>query len=133
MPGEMLDLFGIAGIGQRRGSQLVAARGPANAQVDSTRVEGVQNSKVFRDFERAVMGQHYAAAADSNGLGAGGYLAHHHFRAGAGEIGQVVVLGNPVSLVAKGLHGHRQLNGFPQSLPGATAFPHRGLVDYTEG
>ena len=112
---------------------MVAAGSAAHAQVNPAGIEGVQHTEVFGHLEGAVMGEHDAAAADADGVGVGGHLTDQHFRAGAGEVGQVVVLRKPVAAVAQALHGHGQLDGLPQGVAGGAAGPHGRLVNNAEG
>ena len=98
--GEMADVSGAFGVGQGRVGQLVASWGASDAQVDAPGIERLQHSEVFRHLERAVMGKHHAAAAHPDGLGAGGHLSDQYFRAGPGEVGDAVVLSQPIPLVS---------------------------------
>ena len=46
------------------------------------------------------MGEHHSPGADADGAGAAGYLSGQYLWAGPSEIGDAVVLGHPVTLVA---------------------------------
>ena len=122
-----------AGIGEGGGGDLVTAGCPANAQVDASGVQRPQDTEVLRHLQRTVVGEHHATAAHPDGAGAGGDLPDEHLGAGAGEIPEVVVLGDPKPVVAQGLGGHRQLDGLPQGLGCGTAVPDWGLVHHAQG
>ena len=128
----MANVFGHTGVGQGGGRDLVAARRPPDAQVNAVGIQGVQHTEGFGDLEGAVMGQHHAAGADADAAGMGGDLADEHFRGGAGEVGQVVVFGHPIALVAQLFGGHRQLDAFPQGGAGVAALAHRRLVNHAQ-
>ena len=116
LAGVVLHVLGAARVGKGRRRHVVAPRGAAHAQVDAAGVQGLQHPEIFRHLQGAVVGEHHTAAAHADGAGVGGHLAHQHFRAGAGKVGQVVVLGQPVAVVAQSFHGHRQPDGFPQGI-----------------
>ena len=121
----MLYIVGKLGMGECGGGELIAPRRPADAQIYASGIQRLQETKVLRHLERAVMGKHHSAAANPYSASAGGYLSDQHIRAGAGEIGQVVVLCQPVALVSQGFRRHSQLNSLPKGLRCGAAFPHR--------
>ena len=129
---EMADVFGHTGVGEGGGGNLVAARRAPQAQVNAVGIEGVQHPKGFGHLKGAVMGQHHAAGTDADGAGVGGNLPHQHFGRSAGEIGQVVMLGNPIALVAQLFGGDGQGDAFAQGHAGAAALAHRRLVNYAQ-
>ena len=51
---------------QRERRQRIAARRAADREVDAIAVERAQHAEVLGDLERAVVGQHDAAAADAD-------------------------------------------------------------------
>ena len=53
-------------------------------------------------------------------------------RAGAGKVGEAVMLRQPIAAVAHGLGCCRQLDGLRQRIRGGTAGSDRGLVDYAQ-
>ena len=132
LPGIVLNVFGLARIGQGGGGQLIAARSPAHAQVNAAGIEGIQQAKGFGDFQGAVVGQHNAAAAHPDGFGVGRHRANEGFRAGAGKVGQVVMFGQPVAAIAQGFDGDGQVKGVPQGIGRRLAGPHRRLVDHAQ-
>ena len=129
---EVSNLLGAAGKGKGGCGQLVAAGRAPDAQVYPSRVQRLQHSEVLGHFERAVVGQHYAAAAHPDGLGPGRHLADEYLGAGAGEVGQAVVFGQPVALIAQFLGYRRKLDGLPERLTRGATRPHRRLVDHTQ-
>ncbi len=52
----------------------------ADAEVDAARKERAQHAEIFGDFERAVVRQHHAAAADLDSLGSGRLSARSELR-----------------------------------------------------
>ena len=97
---------------------MVAAGGASYAEVDSAGEEGFLHAKDFGDFEGAVVRQHNAAAAHADGVGLGGDLADEDFGAGAGEVGDIVVFGDPKAAVAEPLGGAGEGDGFAEGVAG---------------
>ncbi len=63
-----------------------------------------------------MIGQHDAASANTNRLGAAGNVANDDRRGGACDTAHVVVLGKPEALVAPRLGVLRQVKGVVQGL-----------------
>ena len=88
-------------VGERGGRQAVAARRAANAQVDATRVEDLEQAEVLCDLERRIVGQHDAAGADAHVVRFGGQARDQDLRRRTGQRIGCVVLGNPVAVITE--------------------------------
>jgi hypothetical protein len=86
---------------QRRGRHGVSARGAPYAEVDTLWMQGLQYSEGLGHLQRGVVREHDPAGTDPDPLGHVRDVPDHDLRRGAGDAGQVVVLGEPVSLVAE--------------------------------
>lgn len=76
-------------------------RGAAEAKVDATGIQGFQGAELLGDLQWCVVRQHDAAGADTNALSAARQIPHDDRSGRAGDAGHVVVLCDPVALVAK--------------------------------
>ena len=132
LPRKMPYLPGVTG--ERKGGcrDLVAAGRPPDAEVDPPGIEGLQHAEILGHLEGAVVGQHHTPAADADGIGPGRHLPDEHLGAGSGEVGQAMMLGQPVANVAHSLHRRRQLDGFPEGFARGAPFFDRRLIDHTE-
>ena len=120
--GKMVrGILGPATQGAGRG--LVAARRPAEAEINAARVKGRQSAELLGDHQGRVVGQHDAAGPDADGGGARRHMADHQGRRGAGDARHVVMFGQPETLVAEPLGVLRQFARSMQSLG------HRATVD----
>lgn len=103
---------------------LVGAGCTAQAQVDALRIQRSQRAELFGHMQRGVVGQHDAAGAHTDGLGAAGDMADQYGGGGAGDARHVVVLGQPVALIAPALGVLGQIEhvgeGWVVSLPSQT-------------
>ena len=63
-----------------------------------------------------MIGQHDAAGADANRLGASGDVTNHNRRSGTGDAGHVVVFGEPIPVVAPGLGVLGEIEAVAQSV-----------------
>ena len=61
-----------------------------------------------------MIGQHDAAGADADGLGAARDMADHHAGGGAGDAGHVVMLRHPIAAIAPGFRMARQIQAVLQ-------------------
>jgi hypothetical protein len=64
-------------------------------------MQSLQYSEGLGYLQRGVVGEHDPAGADPDPLGHVRDVPDHDLRRGAGDAGQVVVLGEPVTLVAE--------------------------------
>jgi hypothetical protein len=76
--------------------------------------------------------QHHAAAADPEARGDRRDLADHDFRAGAGQAGGAVVLGDPVAVVAEAVGQAGEVQGVAQGVAAGGALRHRRLVEHAQ-
>ncbi len=118
---------------QGGGGGAVGAGGPAEAEVDTAGGHGLQRAELFGDDERGVVGQHDAAGAEPDALGAGGSVGQDHGRRGGGDAGHGVVLGDPVAVEAAALGELGDLDTGPQGLGRGAALAHRHEVKDREG
>ena len=86
---------------QGSGRDRVGARGAAYAEIDASRVQSLQDPEGLGHLERGVVGEHYPPGADPDLLCHARDVPDHDLRRGAGYARQVVVLGQPVALVAE--------------------------------
>ena len=132
---EVLDLLGVMAdvvlrswVRERGGRKLVASRSPSHSEVYAARVQGLQHSKSLGHLEGAVVGEHDAAAADSNSFGARRDLPDHRLRARSGEVADAVVLRDPEALIAQPLRDSGKLDRLPQRIGRGAALSHGRLV-----
>jgi hypothetical protein len=64
-------------------------------------VQRLQHPEGLDDPQWSVVGKHDPTCTDSDAGGLTRYVPNHYLRRGAGDAGQVVVLGEPVSLVSE--------------------------------
>ena len=120
------------GMRQGRGGDLVAPRSAAYPEVDAPWVEGVEYPELLGYLQSRIVGQHHAAAADSDCGSPGRDLSDEQLRARSGPRRRVVVLGNPVSSVAGRLGGLGQLHRLAECVRGGASFSQGRLVDDPE-
>ncbi|CAM2186954.1 hypothetical protein PSAC2689_70068 [Paraburkholderia sacchari] len=115
----------------RRG--LVGAGRAAEPQVDAPRVERLERAELLGDQEWRVIGQHDAARPDADRPRAARHMADHDRGGGAGDAGHVVVLGEPVAVVAPALGVLGEIERVAQRDAGVRAGRHRRKVEDGEG
>src|SRR5918996_2442492 len=92
---EIADITWSFGIGQGSGRALIAARSPANPEINPTWVERLQQAKGFCDLQGTVVRQHHPPTPNADGVGVGCNLADHDLWAGTGKARQIVMLSYP--------------------------------------
>ena len=113
---ELGDLFvDLAPVGRaaaqgRGGDRIGSGRAP-DAEVDATRVEGLERAKDLEHVERRVVREHDASGAHADVARDPGDVADEHLGRRAGDAGDVVVLGDPVAGVAELVDPSRQRDG----------------------
>ena len=107
---------------QRQRRDLIAPRRAAESEIDPPRKERLQRAELLGDHQRRVVGQHDAAGADADRRRAAGHVADDHRRRRAGDGRHVVVLGQPVALVAPALGVAARGRGCCET-PGAALLP----------
>ena len=118
---------------QREGGDAVGPGSPADREIDAVREQPGEEAEALRHLERAVVREHHAAAADTDGGGRRGDRTDQHLRAGTGEHRAAVVLGDPVAVVAERVGGDREIDRVAQRLGAGRALRHRRLVEHAEG
>src|SRR6185436_6769058 len=83
---------------------LAAAGRAADAEVDAAGIERFQHAEGLGDAKRAVVGEEHAARAYAQALRLSAQAREKDFRAGVGERGDRMVLGEPVAVVAELLY-----------------------------
>jgi hypothetical protein len=78
------------------------------------------------------MRQHHSPAPYAHRARPGGDLADEDLRAGAGEVRQIMMLGDPETLIAHGLGGDRQGNGLLQGFRGGATVSDGRLIEHTQ-
>jgi hypothetical protein len=111
-----------------RGALVAAGRAP-DAQVHAPRVECLQHAEDLGDLEGAVIGQKHPACAHAQAPGFRAQAREQHLRAGVGERGDGVVLGEPVALVAQRIRPASERQRGLDRLGRGAAGDDRGLVE----
>jgi hypothetical protein len=117
---------------QRQHRHRVGAGRAPEAEVDALGVQAAQRAERLGHLERAVVGQHHAAAAHPDPLGARGDRPDQDLRRGARERGRGVVLGDPVAVVAEPVGQLGEVEGAVQRLRRRRALGDRRLVEDAE-
>ncbi len=86
---------------ERAHRDLVRTRGPAQAEVDPSRVHRGQGAELLGNGQRRVIGQHDATRPEPDRPGLCSDVGDEHARRGRGDACDVVVLGVPDPLVAE--------------------------------
>jgi hypothetical protein len=98
---EVVRTLPVAGATQYRGRHGIGSRGTPYAEVDAPWVQRLQHPEGLDDPQWSVVGKHDPTCTDSDAGGLTRHVPNHHLWRGAGDAGQVVVLGEPVSLVSE--------------------------------
>ncbi len=98
----MLGPFVGGGV-QRERRAAVGARCATEPEIDAAGRERIEHAEHFGHFERRIVRQHDAGAADADAFGRGGDGRHHDLRRCADDGRMVVVLGDPEAFVAQRL------------------------------
>ena len=99
-------------ISQGGGGERVASRGATDTHIDTPRIQCLQDTKVLRHFQGAVMGQHDSPTPHPDRARTSGNLANEDLRAGASEIPQIVMLRHPEAPITQrfGRHCHAMVS-----------------------
>ena len=114
---------------QCRGGQRVGAGSPADTEVDTSRVQRLEQGKLLGDHEGGVIGQHHAARSDADAGRRGGEVGHQHRRRGAGDRRHVVMLGDPEAVVPEVLGAPREHGRLGQRGRRARTVGHHGEIE----
>jgi hypothetical protein len=115
------------------GGGLVSPRSAAEAEIDAGREERGEGAELFSDDEGRMIGEHDAAGADTDGSGATGDVGDDDGGGGAGDAGHVVVLGEPVTVVAPGFCVLGEVERVAEGDGGAGGLGNGGKVEDGEG
>ena len=77
-----------------------------------------------------MVGQHNAPCPHTDRLGLGCNMPHHHRRRRTGDAGHIVMLGQPVAMIAPAFGLLRQIGGMAQCIAGGLAFDHGGEIEH---
>jgi hypothetical protein len=94
---------------QRAHRERIGARRAPEPEVDAARVDRLERADLLGDDEWRVVGQHDAARAHADRRGVGRDVAHEHDRRRARDALEVVVLGDPVAVIAEPLRVPREI------------------------
>ena len=125
----------VGGIGvriERKGRQPVRARRAAHAKVDTAWRERFEHAELLGDLERGIMRQHDARAAHADAPRGGGDGSHQDFGRGADDTGAVVMLRDPVAMVAELVAQLRERERFANGDILRAAVRRRGLVEHRQ-
>ena len=120
----------IRAAAQRLQRPLVGTRRPAKAKVDAAGEQRRQRAELLGDHQRRVVRQHDAASADTDRAGACSDMADADGGGGAGDAGEVVMLGEPESGVAGDLGVLREIACIGQRVSRREAFADIGEIEY---
>jgi hypothetical protein len=118
---------------QRAHGHGVGAGRAAQAQVDAAGVQLGQGAEGLGHHQRRVVGQHHAAGADADALGAAGDVAHQHGRGRGGDADHVVVLGHPVAREAQALDMPRRGQRHRQRIGHRPPLAHGHQIEHGKG
>ena len=111
---EVVALARVLPGAQRIGSDRIGARRAAEPEIDAAREQRFQHLEALGHHQRRMVRQHHAARADAHVRRHRRDLADHDFRRGAGDVRKIMVLGDPVALVAEPVGEPRQIERIAQ-------------------
>ena len=95
---------------QRACRDAVGSRGAADPEVDAAGVEGLEHPELLGDHQRGMVREHHPTRSDPDRLRLGRERRRQHGRRGARDPGHVVVLGDPMAVIAEPFGCLRQLD-----------------------
>ncbi len=114
---------------QRLRGHLVGPRRASEAEVDAAGREHLQHAELLGDLERRIMGEHHPARADADVARLARHLSDEDLRAGAREGIAVVVLGQPVAVIAQRIARLGERDGLGDGVGGVAVLADRRLVE----
>ena len=120
-------------VAERIAGDRVRARRPTDAEVDPPRESGFEERELLGDHQGRVVGQHHSPGPDPDPLGGGGDEADQDRRVGRRNGRHVVVLGQPVALVAEPVGSASQGARRRQGVAGVLITAHRDQVEDGQG
>ncbi len=118
---------------ERPGRELIGAGSPTKPEVDAAGVERLERPELLRDHERRVVRQHDPARPDPDRRRARREIPGDDSGRGARDRLHVVVLGDPVALVAEPLGVSREIEAVAQRVAGGRSARDRSEVEDGEG
>ena len=99
--GVVIGRHRLSGSAHRERGDAVGAGRATQAQVDAARMQRLEQAERLDDLQRRVIRQHHPAGANAQPLGPAGDVLDHDLGRGTGQAGRVVMLGEPVAVVAQ--------------------------------
>ena len=115
---------------ERVGRQLIRSGGAANSQVDAARRDGLQDAELLGNFQRRIVRQHDAGAADTDARRGGGDRRHEYLGRGADDTTGVVVLRYPVAMVTQRVAMAREIQGLTDRIVLRSTLGRGRLIEY---
>ena len=112
--------------------ELVAARRPAKAEIDATRIERLKRAELFGDDERRVVRKHDPAGADTDASRLSGDVSDDDRSGRAGDARKVVMFGEPVAMIAPLFRVLREIDRVAESERRIGALNYRRKVENGE-
>ncbi len=119
-------------VGERARRGEVAAGRAADAEIDSPRVEGLEDSEGLGDLVGAVMRQHDAPGADADMPRLGGDAGDHDLGRRPREPLAAVMLGQPITAISQAFHEFGKLDRFRQRVARRAAGTDRRLIEHSQ-
>ncbi len=107
---------------QGAGGGHVGAGRTAQAQIDPPGEQGGKGAELFGHDQRCMVRQHDPARTHTDGAGCGRHLRNHNRRGRTGDAGHVVMLGQPIAVIARLFCQTRKIDRIRQSIGGSLAF-----------
>ena len=98
--------------------ELVGAGSATESEIDAARKETGQRPELLGNHIGRMIGQHYAAGADPDGLRPRGDMGQHDRRRCAGDARHIVMLRNPDAAIAPSLRMGREIAGVVERAAG---------------
>ena len=111
----------------------IRPRRPAKPQIDPAGIERVERAELLGDHEWVVIGQHDPARTDPDLACSGADTGEHHGSRAASNARHAVMLGDPISAVAKRFGLARQSSGGSHRFANSAAFTNRNQIENGEG
>ena len=134
---ELLDILrkriDVRGPFEGKRRHLVAAGRAAKPKIDPAREERLECAKLLGDHERRVIREHDPAGADPDRRSSGGDVSDDDRSRRARHRRHVVVLGEPIAVIAPPLCMLGQVEAVPERLGGSAALDDRGEIEDGKG
>ncbi len=125
-----LEVLGVVLVPAQCAAHTVReADGAAEPHVDPSGEQGREDAELFRDDQRAVVGEHDPAGAHPDRAGGRRHGRGQHGGRGTGHPGHPVMFRHPEAVEAETLRVPGQSHGVAQGLGGAVALADAGAVE----